>query len=259
MCTPTHLFEIQVFRRQENGNMILKYGGQEDISYKVKIVENIDGGVCLHAHWGTKLAHNSPLSSILPVIHNSCNKTVVLKAFDFAHAQECGIFKFFYFKFLNSQDAKNFIRVYSFLAPATVEADEDLDVDKGGNAPAMGDEGEVLERNEADEIWEQVAHGNEEESTSTRAGEEEDSGEVLECNEAEVDNEQITTDEIWEQEAHGKKESTSTRAEEEDSGKEEDEQGSDEESDESESYNFQNTQEDHWAQKPMMPWGNNAY
>ena len=161
--------------------------------------------MCLRAHWGTNLAHNSPISAILPTIYQTCDRTVVLKAIDFAHAHKYGIFKVFMFTFLNSQDAQNFFRVYAFVAPEPEPEPEseifidldalDIDSPKGDSKTKAEDEGLFIQGDD----------GSDEES-------EDGEGFLIQGDD-----------------------------------------GSDEE------YIFQCTQEDHWAQAPSMPWGNNAY
>ena len=84
------------------------------------MIQSVGKQICVRAFWDTHLAHNSPISAILPVLHKN-KKTVITKAVDFAHAMEQGLFKQFFFTFENPADAENFISVYSYLAPKAKE------------------------------------------------------------------------------------------------------------------------------------------
>ena len=109
---------IQLYRQDSNGQFIDKYGGQGKY-FKVSIqVDN--GQPCVRAWYNNgPNAHNSPISAIIPVL-NRDKKTVILQALDVAHAKE-GIFKRFFIKFEDTEDAKNFISVYLYLAPSSAQ------------------------------------------------------------------------------------------------------------------------------------------
>ena len=76
---------------------------------------------CVRAQYHNgPLAHNPPISAITSVLHGDEN-TVILQSLDVAHAQNNRLFKRFYFKFEETEGAKNFIGVYTYVAPNAQE------------------------------------------------------------------------------------------------------------------------------------------
>ena len=225
--------QFQLLRQQEDGTLIKKYGGL-GIPYKVRI-QSDNGTLCIRIHWGTELAHNSPISAILPTIHNCCDRTVVMRAFDFAHARTHGISKIFFIKFLNNVDAQRFIRLYTFFAPEPEE--------KG-----------VMNKNAYKEADEEAmgngAKGKEAiESKGTENGAEDE----------------LLDDATFEAYIKDEDEDEYKLMAAKSSGSDSDENSSRDKQDkpdiwyeeEEEEHHFQCTQDDNWAQKPI--WGSNAY
>ena len=77
------------------------------------MIQSVGKQVCVRAFWDTHLAHNSPISAILPVLHKNKN-TVIIKALDFAHAREQGLFKQFFFTLRTQRMQKIHFRVLLF-------------------------------------------------------------------------------------------------------------------------------------------------
>ena len=189
----------------------------------------------------------------MPVLHVD-KKTVILQALDVAHAEQ-GIFKRFYFKFEEAEDAKNFISVYSYLAPGdklsepTIGAKnaEEVKGSDGYSFEAKGQNARIEDQNCAD-----TKIGNTGAATGTDGGasDTEESTElhdILNTVDGEADNDDI------------KAEKFSTHSGEADSSDESEPEiffqrhavGEDDESD-YEEYACANTQQDNWAGLPLF-------
>ena len=192
----------------------------------------------------------------MPVLHVD-KKTVILQALDVAHAKQ-GIFKRFYFKFEETEDAKNFISVYSYFAPSAQENICSESEGEGGNAEeAKGSDGYSFEakRQNArieDQNCADTKIGNTGAATGTDGGasDTEESTElhdILNTVDGEADNDDI------------KAEKFSTHSGEADSSDESEPEiffqrhvvGEDDESD-YEEYACANTQQDNWAGLPLF-------
>ena len=224
--------QFQLLRQQEDGTLIKKYGGL-GIPYKVRI-QSDNGTLCIRIHWGTELAHNSPISAVLPTIHNCCDRTVVMRAFDFAHARTHGISKIFFIKFLNNVDAQRFICLYTFFAPEPEEkgvmnknAYKEVDQEAMGNG-AKGKEGNEPKgaENGAEELLDDATF------EACFKDEDEDEYKLTAAKSSGSDSDEDSS--------RGKQDKPDIWYEEEE-----------------EEHHFQCTQDDNWAQKPI--WGSNAY